>query len=328
MDMDELEQKYRNDKLNPDELKRLREEVNSMSDDRLEDSLREAWESAEVSSSDADRLDELKVRIDQQLFPSHRVVPLYWKVLRIAAAVLLPLFMIATVYLYQENTVLSQKDFVATTGKGEQVTISLPDGTQVTLNAESRLSYNLSNFNSDERRVVFDGEGYFRVAKNPSSPFSISAKGLKVSVLGTTFNLRARSVDATAELSLEEGSVRFQSLKTGQGVILSPNQTAILDQIHGTVIVEESSYTTTDASAWRRGELAFRNVPFAEVLKELEEVYHVSIAIETEKIDYQDDLFTGVLSRTNINEALEVIEHSYHLKATLKDGKITLVDLR
>lgn len=327
MDMDELEQKYRNDKLNPDELKRLREEVNSMSDDRLEDSLREAWESAEASPSDADRLDELKVRIGQQLFPSHRVVPLYWKVLRIVAAVLLPLFMIATVYLYQENTVLSQKDFVATTGKGEQVTISLPDGTQVTLNAESRLSYNLSNFNSDERRVVFDGEGYFRVAKNPSSPFSISAKGLKVSVLGTTFNLRARSADATAELSLEEGSVRFQSLKTGQGVILSPNQTAILDQIHGTVTVEESSYTT-DASAWRRGELAFRNVPFAEVLKELEEAYHVSIAIETEKIDYQDDLFTGVLSRTNINEALEVIEHSYHLKATLKDGKITLVDLR
>lgn len=324
--MDELQQKYRNDNLTPDELRRLREEVNSMSDDRLEDSLREAWESAEASSSDAHRLDELKMRIDQRLFPSHRVVPLYWKVLRIAAAVLLPLFMIATVYLYQENTVLSQKDFVATTGKGEQVTISLPDGTQVTLNAESRLSYNLSNFNSDERRVAFDGEGYFRVAKNPSSPFSITAKGLKVSVLGTTFNLRARSADATAELSLEEGNVRFQSLKTGQDVILSPNQKAILDQINGTVTVEESSYTT-DASAWRRGELVFRNVPFAEVLEEIEEIYHVSIAIETEEIDYQDDLFTGVLSRTNINEVLEVIEHSYHLKATLKDGTIRLVDL-
>lgn len=324
--MDKLQQKYRNDNLTPDELRRLREEVNSMSDDRLEDSLREAWESAEASSSDTHRLDELKMRIDQRLFPSHRVVPLYWKVLRIAAAVLLPLFMIATVYLYQENTVLSQKDFVATTGKGEQVTISLPDGTQVTLNAESRLSYNLSNFNSDERRVAFDGEGYFRVAKNPSSPFSITAKGLKVSVLGTTFNLRARSADATAELSLEEGSVRFQSLKTGQGVILSPNQKAILDQINGTVTVEESSYTT-DASAWRRGELVFRNVPFAEVLEEIEEIYHVSIVIEMEEIDYQDDLFTGVLSRTNINEVLEVIEHSYHLKATLKDGAIRLVDL-
>ena len=70
--MDKLQQKYRNDNLTPDELRRLREEVNSMSDDRLEDSLREAWESAEASSSDARRLDELKMRIDQRLFPSHR----------------------------------------------------------------------------------------------------------------------------------------------------------------------------------------------------------------------------------------------------------------
>lgn len=324
--MDKLQQKYRNDKLTPDELRFLREEVNSMSDNHLEDSLREAWDSAEASSSDAHRLDVLKSRIDQQLFPSNRVVPIYWKVLRIAVAVFLPLFMIATVYLYRENTVLSQKDFVATTGKGEQVTISLPDGTQVTLSADSRLSYNLSDYNSDERMVTFDGEGYFCVAKNPSSPFSISAKGLKVSVLGTTFNLRARSTDTTAELSLEEGSVSFQSLKTGQGVILSPKQKVILDQYRGTLTVEEEQYVT-DASAWQRGELVFRNVPFAEVLKEIEDIYHVSIVVETEGIDFQNDLFTGVMSRTNINEVLEVIEHSYHLKTILNNGIIRLVDL-
>ena len=322
--MDNLEQKYRNDSLTPDELRCLREKVNSVSDDRLEDSLRETWEVAEASSADVHRLGKLKERIDEQLFPTKRIVPLYWKVLRIAAVVLLPLFMIASVYLYQANTVLSQKDFVASTGEGEQVTISLPDGTQVTLNAGSRLSYNLSDYNSDERQIKFDGEGYFRVAKNPSSPFSIVAKGLKVSVLGTTFNLRARSSDATAELSLEEGSVRFLALKTGQNVILSPNQKGILDQKRGTLTVEEERHVT-DASAWRRGELVFRNISFAEVLKEIEGVYHVSIVMEAEL--YQDDLFTGVLSRTNINEVLEVIEHSYHLKATLKDGIIRLVDL-
>lgn len=324
--MDNLEQKYRNDNLTPDELKHLREEVNSTSNARLEDSLRETWEAAEASSADVHRLDELKTRIDERIFPTKRVTPLYWKVLRIAAAVLLPLFIIATAYLYQKNTVLSQQDFVASTGSGEQVTISLPDDTQVTLNANSRLSYNLSDYNSDERQIRFDGEGYFRVAKNPSSPFSIVAKGLKVSVLGTTFNLRARSSDVTAELSLEEGSVCFQALKTGQKVILSPNQKVILDQKLGTLNVGKERYAT-DASAWRRGELVFRNVPFAEVLEEIEETYHVSIVMEAGGQAYQNDLFTGVLSRTNINEALEVIEHSYHLKATLKDDIIRLVDL-
>lgn len=326
MHMDDLEQKYKDDTLAPDELRRLREKVNSASDDRLEDSLREAWEAAEASPADAHRLEELKVRIDERIFPAKRTVPFYWKAFRIAAAVLLPLFMIASICLYRENAVLSRQNFVASTGEGEQVTISLPDGTQVTLNADSRLSYNLSDYNSDERRVKFDGEGYFRVAKNPSRPFSVMAKGLRVSVLGTTFNLRARSSDDTAELSLEEGSVRFQALKTGQDVILSPNQKVILDQKRETLTVEEAP-DAADASAWKRGELVFRNVPFAEVLEEIEKAYRVSIMVEAGGRMYEDDLFTGVLTRTNINEVLEVIERSYHLKATLKNGKIKLVGL-
>lgn len=326
MNIMELEQKYRKDSLTPDELRQLREKVNSTSDACLEDSLQEAWDTVEVSQADSQRLEELKMRIDRQLFSSGHVMPFYLKVLRIAAAILLPLFMITTIYLYQENATLSEQDFVVSTGEGEQVTVSLPDGTQVTLNADSRLIYNLSDYNSDERRVTFDGEGYFRVAKNPESPFSVNAKGLKVSVLGTTFNLRARSSDTIAELSLEEGSVRFFSLKSGQNVVLSPNQKAVFDQIYGVVTVEDSRYVT-DASAWRRGELVFRNVPFAEVLEEIGKVYHVSIIMEAAEQEYQNDLFTGVLSRTDINEVLEVIEHSYHMKAILKDGKIRLVGL-
>ncbi len=324
--MDRLEQKYRDNSLTPEELRCLREKVNLMSDECLETSLREAWESAEASPSDIYCLDKLKEKIDGQLFSSSRTIPFYRKVIRIAAAVLLPLFMIATIYLYQENATLSQKEFVASTGVGEQVTISLPDGTQVTLNAESHLSYNLSDYNSSERQVTFDGEGYFRVAKNPDNPFSIHAKGLKVSVLGTTFNLRARSSDSVAELSLEEGSVCFQALKTGQKVVLSPNQKAVLDQRNGTVTIEED-LRITDASSWRRGELVFRNVPFAKVLEEIEKVYRVSIILEVDGELYRNDLFTGVMSRTNINEVLEVIEHSYHLKAILEDGTIRLVDL-
>lgn len=62
-------------------------------------------------------------------------------------------------------------------------------------------------------------------------------------------------------------------------------------------------------------------------MKEIEDIYHVSIVVETEGIDFQNDLFTGVMSRTNINEVLEVIEHSYHLKTILNNGIIRLVDL-
>lgn len=322
--MNQLEQKYRNDTLTPDELVRLRQEVNAASDARLEEPLRAAWEAAEASPEDGPALDELKRRIDRRAFgPEKRLRPLYLRLAKIAAAVLLPLLIASTAWLYRENTQLAEQNFVFTTGRNEQVTLTLPDGTQVTLNSESRLAYTPSGYRSGGRRVSFEGEGYFRVAKNPSSPFTVDAAGLQVAVLGTVFNLRARPLDATAELLLEEGSVRFVSLKTGQSVVLSPRQKAVLNREQGTLTVDEGP-DVEDASAWKRGELVFRNVPLGEVLATVEEVYGVTIVMEGGGKAYRDDLFTGVLSRTDINEVLEVIERSYHLTATLKDGTVRL----
>lgn len=322
--MNGLEQKYRNDTLTPDELAQLRQQVNAMSNDRLEESLREAWEAAEDCPADEAALDGLKKRIDRLAFPpERRLRPLYLKLAGVAAAVLFLLLAGATAWLYRENRQLSEQDFVCATGKNEQVTLTLPDGTLVTLNSESRLSYNLARYRSDGRRVAFEGEGYFRVAKNPSSPFTVDAKGLQVAVLGTVFNLRARPQDPTAELLLEEGSVRFVSLKTGQSVVLSPHQKATLYREPGTLTVDGDP-DVADASAWKRGELVFRNVPLGEVLQTLEDVYGVTVAMEAAGEAYREDLFTGVLSRTDINEALEVIERSYHLTATLKDGTVRL----
>lgn len=326
--MSKLEEKYRNSYLTLEELRCLREEVNSMSDEQLEESLRKTWELTEVSSVESRDLDKLKNKIDNKIFSQKHTIPLYVKVLRIAAVILLPILLVSTIYLYRENTLLGQKEFVASTGEGEQVTLSLPDGTKVTLNANSYLSYNLSEYNSKNRRIEFNGEGYFRVVKMSTiTPFSIETNGLVVSVLGTTFNLCSYSSDATAELFLEEGRVSLHSLKTGQNLTLLPNQKAIFHQDSGMLTIEKDNYVT-DASAWRRGELVFRNVPLENVLEKISEVYHVSIVVGTRNEKFKEDLFTGVLSRTNINEALEVIEHSYHLKAVLNNGEIKLVNLQ
>lgn len=322
--MDNLKQKYIDNNLSLNELKALRDATNSMTDDEIESVLWEEWHVTEDSIVERHHLEEIKKRIDHHLFAHVTSTPLYLRGIRIAVAVIIPLLLLVNLYLYQENTFLLQQDFVVSTSEGEQVSISLPDGSQITLNENSSLSYNLSAYNSDHRKVFFEGEGYFQVQKNPDVPFSVQAQGLEVQVLGTVFNLISRPLQSKTELSLEEGSVRFLSLKSGENVILSPNQKAVLDLITGKVKVDKMSFGT-DASAWKRGELVFRNVPFKDVLKKIEETYHVTIIMETTHVDYCNDLFTGVLSRTNINEVLEVIEYSYHLKAILKDGTITLV---
>lgn len=322
--MDNLKQKYIDNSLSLRELKALRDATDSMTDDEIESFLLEEWHATEDSMAERHHLEEIKKRIDHHLFAHVPSTPLYLRWIRIAAAVIIPLLLLANLYLYQENTSLLQQNFVVSTSEGEQVSISLPDGSQITLNENSSLSYNLSAYNSDHREVSFEGEGYFQVQKNPDVPFSVQAQGLEVQVLGTVFNLISRPLQSRAELSLEEGSVRFLSLKSGENVILSPNQKVVLDLTTGKVKVDKMSFGT-DASAWKRGELVFRNVPFKDVLKKIEETYHVTIIMETTHVDYCNDLFTGVLSKTNINEVLEIIEYSYHLKAILKDGTITLV---
>ena len=143
-----------------------------------------------------------------------------------------------------ENHQLVSEEMVVATGLGERATITLPDATKVTLNADSKLTYIPKVYNKKERKIKFSGEGYFEVSKDKERPFLIDAKGLNITVLGTTFDLLVRNNEKTAELSLESGKVMFRSLLSGKFVILNPNQKVVLDQSTGNLVVmkDESQY--------------------------------------------------------------------------------------
>lgn len=210
---------------------------------------------------------------------------------------------------------------LVTTGKTERATITLPDGTIVSLNSESALRYLPKDYNKEERKIKFSGEGYFQVHNNKEVPFLINAKGLEVRVLGTIFNLSVRDNDKTAVISLEEGSVFLLSERNKTNVTLKKNQKAILDHSTGkiTVISDEN---IKDVSAWRRGDMVFRNTPLSSVVHTIEENYNVTIIVDCK--DCLEDSFTGVLPTNNLNEVLEVIEHSYHLKAVITGKEIMM----
>ena len=156
---------------------------------------------------------------------------------------------------------MASEEMVVSTGKGERANITLPDGTAVALNSESSLTYTPRVFNKDKRQIRFEGEGYFQVAKNRDCPFLIDAEGLSVEVLGTTFNLDVRRSRKTAELILEEGSVRFHSLKIGKDALLEPKEKLILDQETGHFVIEKGQDIESE-TAWKRRELVFDDVMF------------------------------------------------------------------
>lgn len=328
--MKELERKYRKDQLSVEELRLLRAHVNAMSDQDIEKEMYEVWMDEEPDLDmefTKERSDRLKQRIDAQIDVSGEKANhfSFWllmnRIARVAAILLLPVFVVLTIYLYQENGRMASEEMVVSTGKGERANITLPDGTAVALNSESSLTYTPRVFNKNKRQIRFEGEGYFQVVKNRDCPFLIDAEGLSVEVLGTTFNLDVRRSEKTAELILEEGSVRFRSLKTGKNALLEPMEKLILDQETGQFVIESGRDIETE-TAWKRGELVFENVAFEDLINSVEKNY--GVRIETDYRSDAVDSFTGTIPANNLLEALTVIGKVYHLSVLVEGDNIRM----
>lgn len=324
--MKELEHKYRNDELSPTELQELRKRINSMSDNEIGHEMYQAWMDEEIDDTSVSdkRMDKIKERVERFIKEEKTGGFRFIRIIQIAAAVLLPVFIALSGYLYYENRQIAAEEMIVSTARGERASVTLPDGTTVALNSESRLGYFPKAYNKEERKISFNGEGYFQVCKNQEAPFMIDAKGLQVKVLGTTFNLLAREHHKTAELALEKGSVCFSATKSNKDVVLYPLQKAILDQSTGDILVIAEN-DIKNISVWRQGNMVFRNTELSEVIRIIEDNYDVTIKIIGK--DCPTDSFTGTLPLTNLNEVLEVIEKSYHLKAQIKGKEIILTDI-
>ncbi|MCZ4279116.1 FecR family protein, partial [Rhodococcoides yunnanense] len=58
---------------------------------------------------------------------------------------------------------------------GQRTNITLPDGTNVWLNARTTMQY-ANSFNRNERVVILKGEAYFDVAKDEKHPFIVQTE--------------------------------------------------------------------------------------------------------------------------------------------------------
>ncbi|TZF81111.1 DUF4974 domain-containing protein [Pedobacter sp. BS3] len=187
------------------------------------------------------------------------------------------------------------------TPNGRQYQLNLPDGTKVWLNAASALTYPVS-FTGNLRNVELVGEAYFEVAKNANMPFVVAARGTKVEVLGTHFNVSAYTDDDLVKTALIEGSVRMSN--KNDAVILKPGQ-----QGAGTsesLDIGVKPVNVQQATAWKDGYFIFRNNTIREVMKQVARWYNVGVEY---KISGDDKRFGGIYSRTNdLEELLKGLE--------------------
>ena len=200
------------------------------------------------------------------------------------------------------------RDIIVTTGMGEHSHVTLPDGTILTLNAQTTVRYNLAD---GKRQVSIDGEAYFDVARDPEHPFVVSANGMTVTCLGTSFDVRNYSDESTASVVLRDGKVRVNACDAD--LTMEPGSRVLMDR--QTFALSKHTVTPSDYTAWLNGEIKFNNQTLEEIAAELSRNYNIDLVITSDEL--RQERFNGYLGRSSLRNILDVLclasDMSYHV---------------
>lgn len=161
--------------------------------------------------------------------------------------------------------------------RGGEFCLTLSDGTRVWLNSETSIQYPVV-FGTKERRVFIQGEAYFEVAKDAKKPFTVQFMSSSVTVLGTSFNIRAYPEEKQSQTTLAEGSVRIYS--PGSSMLLKPGEQAEVKALSGEMVKKEVDVKTF--TSWKNGRFVFEQEPLENIMRTLERWYDIRVIFRDE----------------------------------------------
>lgn len=218
--------------------------------------------------------------------------------LRSACALTLAAAIFSIGYLTAGKLNTPVKEITLVTSEGDIGEFTLPDGTKVWLNENSRLTYP-ETFDKDKRHVSLIGEGFFEVRKNADAPFSLSMQNMCIEVLGTSFGASCYVGDPYEEIVLKSGSVKVSGATISDAITLKPNEQLTYSPFNGSVNV--SDIDAANSYRWYEKYLTFDNARFEDILSNIGHRYRVEIkSLSSVSKDIR-------LSITIINESLETI---------------------
>jgi transmembrane sensor len=184
------------------------------------------------------------------------------------------------------------------TSKGQTYPLLLGDGSKITLNSESSISYPVA-FTGDLREVRITGEVFFEVAHDASKPFIVSAGNMVLQDLGTSFNVNAYSDEDAVKATLVEGSILVK--KGIHKKIIKPGQQA-------QVLPDDIKVTEVDVdkiTAWKQGYFKFKEDKLSEAMKNIARWYNIDVVFEgdAKNVEISGDINRG----SNLSEVLKIL---------------------
>lgn len=211
----------------------------------------------------------------------------------------------------------SAAQYVLYAPRGGIFNVTLSDGTIVTLNSDTRLTYP-GRFSGEERCVKIEGEAYFAVAHDAEHPFVVDGGGMTVRVKGTEFNMLARE-GGNIETTLLKGSVEIEA--GGQTALLAPGWQARLSN-NKLLTAKANAHI---ASSWKDGVFEFNDMPLSEIAEKLKLWYDVDFVFADPAL--RDVRFTGAFGKNNeLNYFLDLLGRTHAVSHTLQGRTITLTN--
>ncbi len=221
---------------------------------------------------------------------------------------------------------------VVSVPNGSKTEIQLPDGSMVKLNSGSTLTYP-SAFESTNRSVKLEGEGFFTVQKDPARPFYVNTTNIAVKVLGTVFNVKSYPDENVIETTLLSGSVEiYGEPGTGRNLldekpaaVLNPNERSIYHKgsqakFQPANLVVERLDDAESYIAWKDNILKFDNEKFGGVVRKLERWYGVEIELRYPGI--VNERFSGQFDQETLEQALTAMTFTEPFSYSINKNKV------
>lgn len=211
--------------------------------------------------------------------------------------------------------------------------IILPDGSKVTLNANSELKLSVNWDEKGDRQVWLEGEAYFEVEKKTatSQKFIVHTKDIDVEVLGTKFNVNTRHEKAM--VALEEGKIKLSLNGETKSVLkkkyknevieMKPGELVKLDTAFGIALTKEQHIDFH--SGWARNEFHFNNTSLKDIATMIKDVYGYSL--ETDEGELLKRSITGDLRAASLQELVSVLQLAFKVKMTIDKKSIKISHL-
>lgn len=273
----------------------------------------------QISDDDFQNIKRKSLTIFSQPDNSSRLVIRRLTRIAVAASVLIA-FGIAG-YLLGEKQFFSSGDLQSqviefSTPRGQQAELTLPDGTFVALNYDSKLKYHISR---DKKSQIIElvGEAFFKVTKNKSRVFRVITPNMSVNDLGTQFDVRAYPDDNETETTLLEGIVEIKDIPGKEtSVLLKPGEQWRYDKRTGQDHVVKTNAAM--ATTWRKGEYYFKKKTLSEIAKTLERMYKVNIHFQDTELGQK--MFSGAVYKDDdINRFFGLVNLTIPIKVK-RDG--------